>query len=423
MGTRVNVALGKRSQELIEQYINLCPTQSSELEQFGASVDSEQLIIWLCNEIVIPSNTTLGSKQEIEFILASLRADLLHDLFKALSGANPLDETKEEPPSEFATMKLVLLALAGTLLTGCEGFDSITTMLGVLSLPSILILLAGLGFSLLSIVVFYSYDLIQVAKNLGVTLRDAPKLLDIYLQQMNEIKGIRKKIDSYQLATLSVDELEQLKQTLVMLQIRFQSLAEASSQFDKALNSPNMQRVKLLITSLAGLLFFGSGFFAGQSVAMFVATLFISTVLPTFWPVILFSTLVGGAAFALYWYLEHDGLNKLVSGWFGLDEDKIEQLCNHNELTKESYKLELLKQKIISTARLTDHLDELQNELISIKEKEVSQSSDSSIEKHPVAIPKTSKNIFSFHAQPKEIARQDSQESLDSDNVLSVSCK
>lgn len=423
MSMRVNVELNKRSQELIEQYINLCPSQVSELGQFGPSVDLEQLITWLCHEVSASIDLTEDSKQEMEFILSSLRAELLHDLCKALSNANPLKEAKEESSSEFATMKLVFLALAGTLLTGCEGFDSITTMLGVLSLPSILILLTGLGFSLLSIVVFYSYDLIQVAKNLGVTIRDAPKLLDVYSHQMNEIKEIRKKIDSYQLATLSVDELVRLKQTIVMLQIRFQSLIEASAQFDKALNSANMQRIKLLITGLAGLLFFGSGFFAGQSVAMFVASLFITTVLPTFWPVILFSTLVGVAAFALYWYLEHEGLNKLVSGWFGLDEDKIEQLCDRNKLDKENDKLELLKNKIISTARLADHFDALQSELIAANKQESMQPCDFSPQKHSVSIPKTGENIFSFHAQSKEIVRKTHQELLDSDDSLSVACR
>lgn len=420
MSMRVNVELNKRSQDLIEQYIRLCPTQASELGQFTASVDMEQLIIWLYRDDSPPFELTQESKQEMDFILASLRAELLHDLFNSLAGDVPEYETEEGASSDFAAMKLVFLALAGTLLTGCEGFDSITTMLGVLSLPSILILLAGLGFALLSIVVFYSYDLIQVAQNLGVTIRDAPKLLDIYLQQMNEIKAIRKKIDSYQLATLSLEELLQLKQTVVMLQMRFQSLIDVSAQFDKVLNSPNMQRMKLVITGLAGLLFFGSGFFAGQSVAMFVASIFLETVLPTFWPVILFSVLVGIAAFALYWYLENEGLNRLVSGWFGLDEDKVEQLCDRNKLDKEQHKLELLQEKIISTARLVGHFDALQDQVM---QAEGIQPCDTSIQKAPVTTQKIANNIYSFHAQLKETINTPLQEDIGSSDTLSASCK
>ncbi|CEG58841.1 hypothetical protein [Legionella fallonii] len=423
MSMSVKIVLGKRSQELIEQYINLCPFHVTELKQFASSLDSMQLIAWLRDDVTIPSYVSLRSRQEIEFVLALLRVELLNDLLNSLAGENPSKEVTEEPSSEYATLKLILLALAGTLFAGCEGFDSITTMLGVLSLPSVLILIAGLAFSILSIVVFYSYDLIQVSKNLGVPLREAPKLLDIYLQQMNGIKNLRKKIEGYQLATLPLEELIQLQQTLVMLQIRFQSVAEASNQFNNALNSSKIQRGKFIVTSLAGLLFFGSGFFAGQSVAMFVAAFYIPAVLPTFWPVILFSTLVGIAAFALYWHLEQDGLNKLVSGWFGLDEDKIEQVCNTKRLDSESHKLELLKQKIISTARLTGHLDTLQNELIRVHEKEEVPPSDPTVQPPPISTTKIGDNIFSFHAHPKGVVPKEAKDDLDSKDTFTASCR
>jgi multisubunit Na+/H+ antiporter MnhC subunit len=442
------VVLSGRSQELIEQYINLkkavesttigyCTDslkdfddstaffrinlpQSHEtgLEQFKSPIEYEQLIACLGNDITISSEIHIDIKQEIEFVLASLRAELLRDLLDSMGGDNTSDKIGEENTSGVATLRFIFLALAGTLLAGCEGFDSITTMLVVLSLPSFLILVTGLGFSILSIIVFYSYDLIQVAKNLGVTLRDAPKLLDIYLQQMNAIKSLRKKIDHYKLAKLSTEELLQLQQTLIMLQVRFQSLTEASVQFDKALNSKEMRLAKALISGAAGLLFFGSGFFAGQSVAMFVAAFFTSTVLPTFWPVILFSIIVGVAAFALYLHLEQEGLTKLVSRWFGLDEDKIEQLCDQSKLDKECIKLELLREKIISTTQLTKNLDMLQTKLVPVSENDEKQS-EVSVREQPALALKISTNIHSFHPQPR-VVQEEFQKEQDSENALAV---
>ena len=186
------VILSNRSQELIAEYLSLCQPHSSRLAYFHSPIDYTQLISWLQEEVTQTSYAPGRSKKKIEFILASLRAELLRDLLASMGG-ELLDNNTEENTSWTARIKFGLLALAGTLLAGCEGFDSITTMLSVLSLPSMVILIAGLGFSILSIVVFYGFDLVQVSKNLGVTLSDAPKLLDVYLLQMKEIKSIRKK--------------------------------------------------------------------------------------------------------------------------------------------------------------------------------------------------------------------------------------
>jgi hypothetical protein len=396
----VEVELSKRSQELIVEYFSISRPGSSSLKHVYSPIDSAQLISWLNDELSIPSSIAIESKQEIEFILASLRGELLRDLLASMDGDNSPNINPAETNSWDAKIKFALLALAGTLLAGCEGFDSIATMLSVLSLPPLVILLAGLSFSLLSIVVFYGYDLVQVSKNLGVTLRDAPKLLDVYLLQMNEIKGIRKKIDSYKLAELSTEELVQLESIITMLQRRFQALIVASSQFDSALNSNKMQTAKVLVSAMAGLLYFGSGFFAGQSVAMFIAGLFIPVVLPTFWPVVLFSIIVGLADFTLYWYVDRVGLKNLVSGWFGLDEDKIDQLCDKNNLDKEEKKLENLKEKVISTAKLTNQLIKLQHELEGVDDLSSQPAVIPISHDHEPLTLRTSANIYSFHPKP-----------------------
>ena len=202
------------------------------------------------------------------------------------------------------------------------------------------------------------------------------------------------------MASLSQDELSQLIHTITMLQKCLQRLVVASAQFDNALNGTKMQVAKIVVSSLAGLLFFGSGFFAGQSVALFVAGLFIPVVLPTFWPVVLFSVVVGLAAFNLYWYVEQEGFKRLVSGWFGLDEDKIEELCDKSSLDKEEKKLEHLKEKVITTAKLTDVLNKHQIHPTDCNEAEQT-ANEKFVERPDTKNSKTSTNIYSFLGRPK----------------------
>lgn len=360
----VEIQISNRSQELINNYIEACYPHQSQLQADDNSIDLELLLSWLNDEITPYAKKAKKSKQEIEFIFTKLRAELLRDLFNFMPDTRKLHTKKEEKTATpWNKLKFILLAISGTIFAACEGFDSITTMMGVLSLPSWAILLVGLAFSVLSVVVFYGFELVQVSQNLGVNLRDAPKLLDVYLLQLEEIKSIRRKINTYSLAGKSSEELAQLKSTIEMLQCRFKALTESSKQFKLALDSNSMQTAKYIFSGVAGLLFFGSGFFAGQSVGVFMLGLIIAAATPAAWPVVIFSLLVGASAFSLYWYVERVGLQKLISGWFGLNEDKIEQLCDQDKLTKEAEKLENLKEKIIDTSKLTIKLSNLEHEL------------------------------------------------------------
>lgn len=121
-------------------------------------------------------------------------AELLRDLSTSLNGSDEEIKPVEKEPPVSNKLKFWLLAIAGTLLAACEGFDSITTMMAVLPFPAWVVLCAGILFSALSVVVFYGFDLVQVSQNLEIKLTDTPKLLDLYLLQMEEIKAIRKKL-------------------------------------------------------------------------------------------------------------------------------------------------------------------------------------------------------------------------------------
>lgn len=414
----VEVKFSKRSLELIKDYLSSCGPQAAVMMPFStSSVDMGELVAWLSREIPAHLYSEKNAKKT-DFILTDLRMELLRDLYVSMKGNNNKKAIEEDQQGN--KQKFVLLAIAGTLLAACEGFDGITSMMSTLSLPSVPILAVGILCSVLSVVVFYGFDLVQVSKNLGVKLTDAPKLLDIYLMQMEEIQAIRKKINTYCLAELSAEELEQLKVTIDMLQIRFMALTKTSKQFDEALNSPKMKIAKTAVSWVAGLLFFGSGFFAGQSVAMFLLGFLMTAVTPTFWPVILFSLGIGLCAFSLYWYVERVGVTQLVSGWFGLDEEKIEKLCNQDNMEKELNKLENLKEKVRTTANLTYKVTSLQNKLESIELDTMSRSAKNSRDVESPLASKSSQNIYSFHSSSRN-RKDHHQDAVDYDEVSGYS--
>lgn len=392
----VKVRLSKRSQELIQNYQEASHASLVSMEDLNVPVDINMIIRWLCMDLEDSDNSLIKSKKEMEFLQASFRAELLKDLFSALN--TKTSQLKEEENVLWSTkFKFFILAIAGTLVAGCEGFDSVTTLLSVFSLPSVITLMAGLAFAVLSIVVFYGFNLVQVSMNLGIKLRDAPKLLDVYLCQREEIKAIRREIESRYLTGRSLEELEAIERIVDMLQKRFKSLIDTSKQFDEAVNSNAILIAKHVFSGMAGLLFFGSGFFAGQSVALFILGLFISSITPACWPVVVFSLLVGLASFSLYWYVERVGLNQLISGWFGLDEDKIELLCDENKLNNEEDKLNNLKEKIVNTIHLTQ-------KIASLEQKVFINQNENNIKD---ALPRNqSDNIYSFHVKPVDHSSQ-----------------
>lgn len=363
--TEIKIEISLRSRKLIKKYCMASGFRRHKLPPISASVELETLICWLNEESVSLSKKSQKLKQNVEMILVSLHAELLHDLCSSMKG----DTTKKKQNnSKQSKSKFILLVGAGILVAACEGFDGIVTMLSIFTLPSLSILAAGFVFALFSIAFFCMFDLVKISESLGVKLNDSYHVVDVYLFQLRQIKAIRKKINAYSLAELSLNDLEQLEQILSMLQKRFQSLAEVSKQFDQALNSENMQMVKSVISGVSGLLFFGSGFFAGQSVALFIASIVFSPMASMFWPVIIFSTLVGLAALSIYWYVERLELRKSVSDWFGLNEESVEQLCDKNLLEEEARKLVHLKERVVSTASLTHRLTQLEQKYLGERE-------------------------------------------------------
>lgn len=338
------ISLGKKTRKIIRKLKKLnCSVVIPDSFETSSSIKSVEIIEWLA--------TKQSVEDEHKYLLETLYVAMLLDLYEMIPERKP--RKPEKNADWLSYLKFVLLAIAGTIFFGCEGFDGIMSMLSITSLPTIAIFAIGLAFSVFSVAVFYACDLVEISRNLGVDLSSAPKMVDIYLHEIEVIKDLRKALDAGY-SKKSREELASDLALLEMLEKRYAGLDEARQALKKALDSPLLSFFRYLTSSIAGVLFFSSGFFAGQTVAMAIASLFLAAVTPTFWPVLVASFVVGIAALSMYWFVERPAFENAIGRWVGLDKDNIEKLCDDDEVAKEQCKLAALKEKMqIRYAELT----------------------------------------------------------------------
>jgi hypothetical protein len=344
----MSIAISMRSQELTNKFLTIYGLDADAVPAIKSADDIVLFFEWLDKQSVLPNAKSKKDPKAIEFVRMSLATELLHDLNLSFEEKESRAPDPKEHKSIGTQLKLALLVAAGVLVAACEGFDSVVTMISVFSLPSVVILGIGILFSSLSVFAFCGLNLVQMANSMGVRIGDAPKLLDVYVRQLHEIKQIRKKISDYDLSLLSFSELKRLQLMSELLQKRYADVAEASKKFQKILDSNRLYLTKLVVTCIAASIFFGGGFCAGQTVSLYFCGLLMTAVTPASLPVILFSTLVGLAAFGLYWCVETQGITTFVSSWFGLDEEKISVICDKEALLREGAKLTNINKKLIS---------------------------------------------------------------------------
>lgn len=338
----IKIKLSEKTKALVKQLEAINAAAIPHILQVCDEIELEDFKDWFKKEQILD--------KEANFLIESLHAALLKDLLTDLqcSSTAPTSKKQKPKPSWSSRAKFIFLAIAGTIFFGCEGFDGITAMLGIFSLPTVAIFAAGTLFSLLSIVVFYSFDLVEISKNLGVKVKHAPKMLDIYLKEFGKIKEIREQIAKSNFVQISDEELEKNLAVIDMLIQRHKALDKDRQKFKDAMNNKFLQGVKITTAATIGIIFFSGGFFAGQTVALAVAGLFVASVAATAWPIVLASLVVGLAALSVYWFVERPGIEKLISRRAGLDPKKIEQLCGDKAVREESENLANLKEKLTS---------------------------------------------------------------------------
>jgi hypothetical protein len=338
-----NVILSARSQNFIQQLKSL--PDISPLKPEAKDIAFDELVTWL-------HKTELTSATRHRFILESLRASLLADLNRHFSDSEENDQAKK--PHWFSKIKLMFLALAGTLLALCYGFDGITSVLGSFAaIPAMTVFGIGVLFSFISIAVFYGIDLVDISKNLGINLRKSNQLLDVLLDEAKQIKKLRVAVnDAYMEFSEDPKKRATLQALLDMLLWRYQCLDEAREAYKTQLNKKLFNAFKWLTDIPTGLFYFAGGFFAGQTFSLAIAGLFLLSVTAGFWPIILASTIVGLAAFSMYWFVQRPGLENFLGRWMGLDKAKIEVFTDPETVSKEKHTLTQLKSKL-------EHMDEL----------------------------------------------------------------
>ncbi|KTD70881.1 coiled-coil protein [Legionella tucsonensis] len=354
----IEIDLSLTSQELIAQLVAIDPSLTQTFTN-PTKIDKKNLYAWL------EQNSKIASGNPAFFLITSLRASLLKDIYKSL---NP-GQIKEETPKGGMTAKAkyALLALAGTVYFGCEGFDGITAILGVFSsIPTIALFVAGTLFSVLSMVVFYSFDLVEISKNLGIKSTDTKKLLDVLLDEVKQIQAIRMRLAKTSKKTK--EELEEDLQIATMLLQRYKDLEQIRNDLTSASNNPYLQAAKYITAGVAGILFFSGGFFAGQTVALAIAGLFVTSMAATAWPIIVAGIAVGLAALSVYWFVERPGIENLISRWRGLDKKKMDKLCKSDVVKKETEELEELISSINFKIDLLVQHESDQLEIKSLKE-------------------------------------------------------
>lgn len=319
-----------------------------EPQRQDETIDTLDLIAWLKKSIVVDN--------ESQFLLESLRASLLQDLFNAIPESDCLNDSVVPSSNEELFNFLII---AGTIVAICEGFDGIASILALFpAVPAVVVFLLGAVFAVVSVVVFYGFNLDTIAKHLGVKIQHTDHLIDIYLHQLQQIVKLREAISTHFCGADS-EEQEVLFEMAAMLNIRYQGLDSARFAYKTDLNAYHVTVAKSITSAVAGTVFFGGGFISGQAVSLAFANLYVSAVAATFWPVLVASTVVGLAAFSIYWFVQRPGLERLVSRWLGLDEDKIEALADEDVVKHQLRELNQLTRQLEGVGMLHQRIREL----------------------------------------------------------------
>ena len=334
----------------MNRVVRLSPTSKKWLHKladhappFAAdTVGLSDLIAWLS----ITNQGGDGHKNR-RFRIESLRTSLLQDIYDSFQNTKEKTGAGTKADSRLGKIKLGFLALAGTVLAFCQGFDGIVSLLGsFLVVSSGVVFSIGLCFALLSVAVFYLFDLVDISKNLVVSVGHSNRLLDVFLEELVCIDKLRAMIDAQTNRDLRKEDKTVYVALVAMLQKRFHAFDRERDFYNKAAQNIWLRCAKGLTTALAGLFFFGGGFFAGQTLALTVAGFLVISVLPSFWPVVVVSMAVGLAAFSIYWFLQRPALENLIGRWVGLDKSRIDEFSHTDKVTVDAARLAQLEEKI-----------------------------------------------------------------------------
>lgn len=307
---------------------------------------------WLAREKFIGEDEL---KDDVQILLASLDASLLKDLANALPNYKKKPKLKEKTSqsSKAKYLSLGLFVLAGAIVFGCEGFDGIAAIVSVLPVTMPVLLVIGIFCACISIASFCAFYLSDVENDLELNKKKNRQLVDNYISEIQQINSIRKHLRNQLIRKKSKADFEIDLLILEMLAARYKVLEERREALEKKIDNKKIIITKYLVAGVISILYFSGGFFAGQAVAMSLVGFFVTSTTPVFWPVLLISFIVGLAAFSIYWLVERPNIDKKISLWFGIDEDKIERIGEAETIERHKSKLADLKSLSLNKLAMT----------------------------------------------------------------------
>ena len=410
------------------KFVTISYQSKKIIGQLASLSDDPVLLAWdkqvtneiLQSELVSFLKQAKPHRLKTRFLLESLRASLLEDLEISLDGS--LKKAREIPVSYFRNIQFQLLVMGGALLAITGGFTGITSILGVFALSTALIITTGIIFAGISLGFFYQFDRIEMSKILGTKLKKSHRLLDVCIDEVIHIGKIRKIIDANFPQITDPAHLKDCYAIVAMLDARYNNLADLRKIYLAKLANPYFNAVKRATGAVEGGLVLASGFFAGQTVALGVASVFVAGVTVTFWPIVLCSIALSLAALGVYCVMQRPGFENRVGLLLGLDKTKIESFADENNALKQQGKLQRLAKNIADKYSSTMQLKELHKKLAVFEATKTTETSP--IEDRAFYARYNAKahqhDFFSYSPLGTDVNTRESRDDASMDNIKTV---
>ena len=353
------VMISKRSKKLIRQFSAL--VDDATLQEWTKRGDDEiqraDLIAWLEKKI----NADMKSKR---LMLETLRGSLLADLHESFLSSTALSHQKDRKPVSWITnAEFKILVVAGSILAICTGFSGITAILGTFAIPTMVVVGAGLVVAGISLALFYHFDRVEMSKILGTKLKRSHELLDVCNEEVLLLNKLRNDIDDCYADTTDTKELQALHEAVKMLVVRYGGLNDVRKAYLAKLNNPYLKTVQFTIATIEGGFVLGSGFFAGKSLGLAVATFCGATAATAFWPILAASLVLSAAAFSVYWFVQRPGFQNRIGGLLGFHKDKIVAFADSDVANQQTRKLRNLEKRVADKLQVLQQIEQLSKKI------------------------------------------------------------
>jgi hypothetical protein len=240
------------------------------------------------------------------------------DRLKAEMAAINLYLQNLEPQRPYQWYLFDFLCGLGMVLAFCGGFDGMVSVISML-MPELFLgfsIALGVISAICALGIFLARDKLSIAEALDLELETTDDQVDLYLFKLQRFYH-----------TQSLEKLKnQDYQDLKDLTAEYQTL-ERILQGKQSANLSRMEDIDVNIQSaivmiIGGIIMFSDGFFVGQSVGMFFASLLISNM---FALNLTLGLLVGLCGLASYLYVERLSLSKFLYGVIFTNQEETEE--------------------------------------------------------------------------------------------------